>query len=134
MIEVRIPGKPFGKKRHRVGTVGGKARAFNPAENRSFEQTVAALAQPLFPAPIEGPVKLRIVAIFEIPKSWSKKRQAAALDTHHIQKPDADNILKAVKDGLNRVAWPDDCRVADERCVKRWGRYAETIVQVEALE
>lgn len=134
MIEVRIPGKPFGKKRHRVGTVGGKARAFNPAENRSFEQTVAALAQPLFPAPIEGPVKLRIVAIFEIPKSWSKKRQAAAIGGYHTQKPDRDNVEKAVQDGLNRIAWLDDSQVADGRCVKRWGRYAETIVQVEALE
>lgn len=132
-VEFTIPGKPFGKQRHRVGVVAGRARAFDTAENRSFEQKVAELARPLFPAPIEGPVRLRVVAVFEIPKSWPKKRQAAALDGYHTQKPDRDNIEKAVQDGLNRIAWRDDGQVADGRCVKRWGRYAETFVTVEAL-
>ena len=133
MIEFTIPGKPFGKKRHRIGMIGGKARAFSPEENRSFEQKVAELARPMFPAPIEGPVKLRIIAVFEVPRSWSNKRQAAALGGYHTQKPDRDNIEKAVQDGLNRIAWRDDGQVADGRSVKRWGRYSETIVQVEAL-
>lgn len=132
-VEFTIPGKPFAKKRHRVGTVGGKARAFNPQENVSFERQVAEIARPLFPAPIEGPVRLRIVATFEVPKSWPKKRQAAALDSYHTQKPDRDNVEKAVQDGLNRIAWRDDGQVADGRCVKRWGRFAETFVQIEAL-
>ena len=78
-------------------------------------------------------MKLRVVAIFEVPKSWSKKRQAAAMGGYHIQKPDRDNVEKPVQDGLNRIAFRDDGQVADGRCVKRWGRYAETIVQVEAL-
>ena len=133
MIEFTIPGKPFGKKRHRIGTISGKARAFNPEENRSFEQKVAEIARPLFQVPLEGPVKLRVVAIFEIPKSWSKKRRDAALGGYHIQKPDRDNVEKAVQDGLNRIAFRDDGQVADGRCVKRWGQHAETIVQVEAL-
>lgn len=130
-VSFTIPGKPFGKKRHRIGVVAGRGHAFNPEENRSFEQKVAEIARPLFPAPIEGPVKLRIVAVFEIPKSWSKKRQAEALGTYHTQKPDRDNIEKAIQDGLNRIAFRDDGQVADGRCVKRWGLVAETYVQIE---
>lgn len=133
MIEFTIPGRPYAKKRHRVGSIGGKARAFNPEENRSFEQKVAEIARPHFPAPIEGPVRLRIVAYFEIPASWSKRRREAALGGYHTQKPDRDNLEKAIQDGLNRIAWRDDGQVADGRCVKRWGQYAETIVQVEPL-
>lgn len=132
-VEFTIPGKPFGKMRHRVGTIAGRARAFNPAENRSFEQKVAEIARPLFQVPFEGPVKLRMVAVFEIPKSWSKKRQAEALGGFHTQKPDSDNLAKSLKDGLNRIAWADDAQVADVRVVKRWGRHAETFVQVGAL-
>lgn len=133
MVEFTIPGKPFAKQRPKAGTVGGRARVFTPKETRSFERQVAEIARPNFRAPFEGPVRLRIVAVFQIPKSWTKTRQAATIDTYHTQKPDADNLLKAVKDGLNRIAWADDCQVADERCVKRWGRYAETFVRVEPL-
>lgn len=78
-------------------------------------------------------MKLRIVAVFAVAASWSKKKQAALEGGFHTQKPDSDNIAKALKDGLNRIAWRDDSQVADVRCVKRWGRYDETFVQVEAL-
>jgi Holliday junction resolvase RusA-like endonuclease len=33
---------------------------------------------------------------------------------------DADNVMKAVKDALNKVAYTDDRRVFDERSVKKW--------------
>lgn len=133
MVEFTIPGKPFGKQRPKATAVAGRARVYTPKETVSFERTVAEIARPSFPAPIEGPVKLRVVAVFEIPKSWTKKRKAEAVNGFHTQKPDADNVLKAIKDGLNRIAWADDSQVADERCVKRWGHQAATFVQVEAL-
>lgn len=133
MVEFAIPGKPFAKQRPKATVAGGRARVYTPKETVSFESKVAEIARPFFPAPIEGPVKLRIVAVFAIPGSWSKRKQVEAEGTHHVQKPDGDNLLKSIKDGMNRIAWRDDCQVADVRCVKRWGRYAETYVQVEAL-
>jgi Holliday junction resolvase RusA-like endonuclease len=132
-VSFTIPGKPFGKQRPKATAQGGHARVFTPKETVSFERQVAEIARPYFPAPILGPVKLRIVAMFEVPKSWSKKRQAEAVGTFFTQKPDGDNLAKSLKDGLNRIAWADDAQVADVRVVKRWGRYAETYVQVEAL-
>lgn len=133
MVRFTIPGKPFAKERPKAVAVAGRARVYTPAATVSFESKVAQIARPAFSVPFEGPVLLRVVAVFEIPKSWTKARKAGADGAYHIQKPDADNLLKAIKDGLNRIAWADDCQVADERCVKRWGARAETFVRVEQL-
>jgi Holliday junction resolvase RusA-like endonuclease len=134
-ISFTIPGKPFGKQRPRAGkTFGGHARMFTPKETVQFEGTVGDIARPLFPVALQGPVKLRIVATYPIPASWSKKKRAAHDGQFCCSKPDADNIGKAIKDGLNRIAWADDAQVADVRVVKRWGFGAgQTFVQVEAL-
>ena len=129
-VTLIIPGKPFAKQRHRVGTFGGKARAFNTAQNERFESVVQAVAAGLFPAPIVGPVNLTIYATFEPPQSWSQKKRAAHLHRPHTQKPDLDNIAKAVKDGLNRIAWGDDSQVAELYARKVWGLTAQTVVTV----
>ena len=136
MTSFTIPGKPFAKQRPKAAVVAGRARVYTPKQTVSFERQVAEIARPEFPAPFEGAVKLRVVAVFQIPKSWTKKRKAEAAQdggAFHTQRPDGDNLLKAIKDGLNRIAWVDDCQVADVRCVKRWGEQAATFVQVEAL-
>jgi Holliday junction resolvase RusA-like endonuclease len=51
----------------------------------------------------------------------------------HVQKPDLDNIVKAISDGLNRVAFADDSQIAEMVIQKRWGVEAKTIVMVEAI-
>jgi Holliday junction resolvase RusA-like endonuclease len=35
-----------------------------------------------------------------MPKSWSKKKKAQMLHSHHKQKPDIDNLLKGLMDAL----------------------------------
>lgn len=133
MPTVFIPGRPYAKRRHRVGTIRGRARAFNPAENERFEHLVRTLAAPLFRAPIEGPVRVVVVATFAPPASWPGTRRSTAIGTPHTQKPDADNIAKAVKDALNRLAWADDAQVAEMTVRKLWGEIEGTRVEVTAL-
>lgn len=128
-ITFTIPGKPFGKQRPRAGL----GRVYTPAATVSFEQTVRELAALQIRVPLEGPVRLTLEAVFVPAQSWSKKRRAAALGTLHTQKPDLDNIEKAILDGLNRIAFADDAQVADVRKSKRWGERAETIVTIEDL-
>jgi Holliday junction resolvase RusA-like endonuclease len=130
MTSFTIPGKPFAKQRHRVGTIGGRARAFNTAGNARFEDVVRSIAAPLFPVPLNGPVQLRLIAYFAPPASWSKRKREAMLGQPHTQRPDADNIAKAVKDGLNRIAWGDDCQVAELSVRKAWGVIDGTFVEV----
>jgi Holliday junction resolvase RusA-like endonuclease len=81
---------------------------------------------------MEGPVKLIVMAFFAPPASWSAKKRAAMLGKPHTQRPDADNIAKAVKDGLNRIAWGDDCQVAELSVRKAWGEIDGTFVEATA--
>lgn len=127
-----IPGRPHAKQRPRFSRKSG--RAFTPKETVSFEQTVAALALPHFPKPVEGPVKLTIWATFELPASWSKKKKAAHVHRPHCQRPDLDNIAKSVSDGLNRVAFADDAQIAEISVRKVWGEASRTVVSVEEIQ
>lgn len=133
-ITFAVPGKPYAKKRHRAVSIGGKARAFNPKENATAEGAIGNIASRHFAAPIMGAVRLEVVACFAIPKSWSKKKVAEHAFRPHCQKPDGDNILKAVKDALNRIAWADDGQVYDARVRKFWGSIDSTEITVEGVE
>ena len=131
-VTFEIPGKPFAKQRPRFSRRSG--RAYTPSETVSFERQIGVIAAQYFDAPLAGPVRLSVAATFCPPPSWSKKKTAAHMNRFHIQKPDADNIIKAVKDGLNRIAFADDAQVAQESVSKIWGPVARTVVTIEALE
>lgn len=131
MITFTIPGPPLAKARARFNRATG--HAYTPKKTASFERTVGTIAAQHFPQPIEGAVKVTIFASFEPAKSWSKKKRADHLNRHHTQKPDGDNVAKAIKDALNRIAWADDSQVADLRVVKVWGPTPRTVVTVESL-
>lgn len=51
-----------------------------------------------------------------MPKSWSKKKRAEMLGQPHQQKPDVDNLTKAILDAVLK----DDSGVWDVRTTKRW--------------
>lgn len=129
-VDFTIPGQPIGKARPRATAVNGRPRMYTPKTTADYEKQVAKEAKPLFPAPLACAVRLRVVAFFAMPQSWSKKKRAALEGQFHTQKPDADNVLKVIKDGLNEVAWIDDAQVCDARVVKRWANYGETFVQI----
>lgn len=126
-----IPGKPFGKQRPRATRQG---HIYTPNETVSFERVVGMVAMKHFPEPITGPVRLTVIATFEPAKSLSKKKRAERLHRPHCQKPDLDNIIKGLKDGLNRIAWADDAQVCQVIGRKVWGLTAQTVVHVEPLE
>ncbi|MEL7299351.1 MAG: RusA family crossover junction endodeoxyribonuclease [Pseudomonadota bacterium] len=129
-VRFEIPGKPFAKQRPRMTRQG---RAYTPKATVSFESVVRQLAALHFSEPLRGPVHVSVCAVFEIPKSWSKARRDAAVDGFHTSRPDADNIRKAILDGMNRIAYEDDSQVASGFDQKIYGSEAKTIVEVTAL-
>jgi Holliday junction resolvase RusA-like endonuclease len=134
MTSFVIPGKPFAKQRPRFSSKNG--RAFTPSETVSFEQTVGQIAMQHFPKPLEGPVSLQIYATFAPPKSWTKKKLRDVFSVPkppHCQRPDLDNLAKAICDGLNRIAWADDAQIFDIRMTKEWGEEDGALVIVEGM-
>ena len=127
-----IAGKPFTKQRPRFSRRNG--RAFTPKATVNFEAVVQEFAAQIFPRPLEGPIAVDVEAIFEPPPSWSKKKRAAHMGQWHTQRPDRDNIEKAILDGLNRIAFVDDSQVAAGSSLKRWGEKAETRVTIRLLD
>jgi len=131
VVTFTVPGRPYAKKRPRFSRRIG--RAFDPAENAHAEAQIGTIALPHFAVPHDKPVRVEVRAVFACPASWSKKKRAAQVGGPHCQKPDGDNILKAVKDALNRIAWRDDGQVFDARVSKAWGDRDETVIVVEVL-
>lgn len=115
IVQFTVPGAPQGKGRPRVGKVRGQARMFTPEKTAAYEGLIAHAAhvamggRPL----LEGPVDVTLRIDCPVPASWSKRKQAQALagEIRPTTKPDVDNVLKAVADGLNGVAWRDDVQV-----------------------
>ena len=80
--------------------------------------------------PLAGPVAIR--AEFVLPKPASRTRKADAGRAIPVEvKPDADNLAKALLDGLTGIAWSDDAQVAELTVRKR---YVVTDQNKEAIE
>lgn len=127
MITFTIPGQPVAKGRPKFARRGAHVVAYTPAKTASYENLVkmAATAAMDGREPSAAPMSLSIVLSMQIPASWSNKRRAMAArgQIQATKKPDADNVLKGIKDGCNGIAWRDDAQVISITMQKM---YAET--------
>jgi Holliday junction resolvase RusA-like endonuclease len=101
VIEFTVPGRPVPAVRM---TQRGKWIKPNAARYLAYKQQVGWTARPHFPAPFEGPVGIEIDAYI------ANKRPG-----------DLDNIIKALQDGLNGIAWLDDRQVVEIRARRHHG-------------
>jgi len=95
--------------------VSGKVVSYKPTETKEYQQRIwnrFVAEHPGF-EPITGVVFVGFRAYFPIPESWSRKQKelAANESVRRLKKPDADNILKNIKDALQGVAYRDDKQV-----------------------
>ena len=138
-LYLSVPGEPVGQPRHRVSTIGGRARMYLPTKHPVNAYKAAIRAAFVGAAgkwrTIEGPVHVGIHAWFGIPASWSKKKRAAHVGQYHTQKPDADNVEKTVLDALTDCeVWVDDAQVASCQVIKRWGAQGpQTLIEIVEL-
>lgn len=58
-------------------------------------------------------LKISMAFAFPPPTSLSKRKQDAMIYMLRTKKPDLDNLVKAVLDALNGVAFDDDSKVAE---------------------
>ena len=116
-LKFEVPGSPIGQGRPKFSTINGHAKAYDPEKSRNYKAYVKLLATQAMKEQgftmIDGPCCLDILACFEVPKSKSKKFRQAALEGRErpTKKPDIDNIVKALQDALNGLAYKDDSSI-----------------------
>lgn len=132
-ITFRVDGEPKAQPRPRAFVRNGHARVYDAGTAEGWKSAIAAAALPHRPtAPLDGPLTLAVVFLMPRPKSHYRPGRWARSDgydgetktgapVHHTQKPDLDNMVKAVKDALTQIGmWRDDCLVVEETVSKIW--------------
>lgn len=134
-----VPGEPVGKGRPRFCRVGKGVRTYTPPKTAEYEARVREAFERTcggFRMPSGTPLRLDVTAIFSVPKSTPKRRAQQMRDglIPHLKKPDADNVLKAVADALNGVAFEDDAAVVRMHVCKRYGEEPCTAIALSVCE
>lgn len=131
--EFEMIGEIVGKARPRMNTKYGKT--YTPTKTKNYEYLARFYFIEKYPnfKPIEGRVKVEIIAYFEITKSTSKKREAEMLagNISPTKKPDIDNITKIILDAMNKFAYLDDTQVTHCTVIKRYAATPKVIVKIE---
>lgn len=68
------------------------------------------------PAPLEGPIDLRLTFVMPVPKSAPKRRRL-----WHTKKPDLTKLVRAVEDACRGVIYRDDSQVVAQQTRKSYG-------------
>ena len=130
---IEIPGTPVAQPRHRASARGGFARTYLPKKHpvHEYKRRIAEYTKhwPVF----VGPLNVVIALEFAMPQSWSRKKQEAMREAWHTQKPDIDNVVKAILDAL-KDRWKDDTQVVRLTVDKRWTDCEQGHTWLEILE
>ena len=126
-IKFKILGKPRGKQRPRMCVRFGKQVTYTPKQTSEYEKLVKAsymaVSKMFFKKGV--PLEVSIFAFFSGKYSdscWATK------------KPDSDNIIKIVLDGLNKVAYYDDSQVCKVNFEKKYADIPRVEVKIKSLE
>lgn len=133
-----VPGTPVGKGRPRAFRMDKGVRMFTPEKTANYESLVATAAHAAMEgrAPILTACEATMEIRLQVPASWSKKKQAQALDglMFPTKKPDVDNVVKAIFDALNGIVWGDDVQVVGLAVSKRYDAIPGVLVGIRAVE
>jgi Holliday junction resolvase RusA-like endonuclease len=133
-VVIELAGEPRGKGRPRFAR--RSLHVYTPAKTASSEAMLrheAALAM-AGRAPLDGALRVRVLACFGVPQSWSAKKRLAAITgaIRPAKRPDLDNVVKML-DALNEVVWRDDAQVVEGWIEKFYSDRPRLKVEVSIL-
>lgn len=98
-----IPGRPVGKARARVTKQG---HAYTPERTRQWERLAALMCTTaILDGSLRWPMNARYVLSVKAHHAHTKK------GTERLTAPDLDNVIKAVCDGCEGIAYENDRQV-----------------------
>lgn len=134
ILAFTVPGNPAGKGRPRFTRFG---RAYTPPKTEHYENLVKLAFRQAYPdwMPTEQPIEIIMRAYFEIPHSWSKKKQEKARQMRilYTKKPDTDNVSK-IKDALNGIAYKDDAQVFADHAFEFYADNPHLEIEIIVIE
>lgn len=134
-MKLTITGEPVAAGRPRFSSRGGFAKAYDPKKSRDYKKMIKKQAMQQLPddyQPIDYPIEVDINVYRSIQKSVSKKEYARRLsnEVRPTVKPDADNYVKIILDGLNGLVWLDDNQITDVAAHKYYSDEPRVEVEV----
>lgn len=120
-LEINI--RPIPKARPRLS----KFAVYTPKKTADYEKLIAYEWKRRYKNLIlKGAVKLDLLFCFKKAKSCKKD--------YHTQRPDIDNLEKAILDGLNKTAFVDDCQVVEMKSQKVFSDVDKIVITVTEMK
>lgn len=120
---IEINTRPTPKARPRLS----KFAVYTPKKTTNYENLIAYEWKRRYKDLIlKGAIKLDLLFCFKKAKSCKKD--------YHTQRPDIDNLEKAILDGLNKVAFVDDCQVVEMKSQKIFSDADKIVITVTEIE
>jgi len=117
--EFILETQPIPASRPRVSRYG----TYYSKTYETFKTTLKMLFKTKFNREFRGG-EMNITFLMEMPKSWGKKKRDEMCDQYHTQKPDIDNLIKAVLDGLLE----DDSIIYKISAEKVWSERGKIVI------
>ena len=135
-VILQIPWvEPQGQPRPRVYHNYGRIVTHSPHNAYYHKIMLAAISARMQKGafPPDGHINVAADIFFAVPPSLSKKEKAARLKAmYHTQKPDCDNLAKAILDALVAARLiADDRQVAGLSVHKKWSTTHCTYIEIE---
>lgn len=130
-MRVTIYGKPQPKERPRVY----KGHGITPTRTKNYEAMIAKVWATNYPEQAKGDLIVKTAFYMPTPVSWSRtnKEKAERGLIRPSVRPDIDNLVKIVLDGLNGVAFVDDKQVVELTAVKYYSATPRTDIAIDEI-
>ena len=131
---ITVPGRPIPR-----AVKFSKFGSYNTKRVRTWMDLVALLSKTEInskgvTADKGIPVQVKIIIHMPLAKGTSKKAIAKEVGQPHVKIPDADNLIKPIKDALTEAGmWDDDCQVYDIQATKINAKPEEGRVEIAVL-
>lgn len=139
-IQFTVIGDPVAQGRPRFARRGNFVTTYDPEKSKNFKETVKwqAIENGANKKLLEGPLKMTLVFRLQRPKGHhGKKGLRPSAPTHHITKPDLDNLTKGIKDALEGICYARDQQVCEGYQRKEYsvaGRPPGILITIEEID